>query len=104
MPPRWRQRTDANFTANYQTDSAHVTKAQAALQLLRRLWMGNGVLYAGQMSDFDTLLTGLSIPHTYASSNNGNGSHVFDSSWVLPGADVVGEMGARTPRKRRLPR
>lgn len=81
--------TQASFAANYETNSANVSRAHAQLQVMKRIWIGSGVLYASEMADFDTLLTSLSIPHAYASTNTGDGVHEFASQWVLPGADSI---------------
>lgn len=81
--------SQAAFLARYMPDATFVSNRKGPFLIaVSRQWHTGGVLYTSEVADFNTLLAGQSVPHQ-GGSNNGNGSHVFDSSWVLPGVASI---------------
>jgi len=85
--------TDANFTTNYKLSSSFVAAHDATFTapvpaVPYRVWISGGVLYSGDVTDFDTLLTGVPVPHVYV-SNSGDGTHEYASQWVGPAVAAI---------------
>ena len=84
--------SDANFAANYYLSAGHIAAWDAmftAAPRRPRIWVGGGVLYSSECSDFATLLTSAGVPFIDATSNTGDGSHEFATQWVLTGTDAI---------------
>jgi len=85
--------TSANWSTNYKLSSTFVAAHDASFTapvpaVPYRVWISGGVLYSGNVTDFDTLLTGVPIPHVYV-SNSGDGTHEYASQWVSPAVAAI---------------
>jgi hypothetical protein len=74
----------ANFDNNYALTSAHLTAWKANTGTVKRVWIGAGVSFDGQVADFDTLLTSLGILHTYSVQTYSEHNWAPTPSWVAP--------------------
>jgi putative esterase len=74
--------SDANFETNYELSSAHITTwiSGKNFTTVNRLWIGSYGAFQDDMSDFDTLLTGLDVLHTTETPTER--THAWNSGWV----------------------
>lgn len=74
--------TDANFIANYELTTAHITAwtSGADFTTNNRIWIGGYFAFQTDVATFDTTLTGLGILHTTETPTQR--AHLWGSGWV----------------------
>ncbi|MDA8046050.1 MAG: alpha/beta hydrolase-fold protein, partial [Actinomycetota bacterium] len=87
--------TDANFQANYRLTSSFVSQHGGPFQTANRIWIGGYALYEWDMNDYDPLLTGAGVVHTYGP--NQQLTHRWDSGWVPTAMAALYQDSLRLP-------
>jgi hypothetical protein len=79
--------TDANFQANYRLTQAFLNAHKAPFQANNRIWIGGFSAFQTDDTDYDHLLTTLSIAHTTETPTAA--AHAWDSGWVPTALDAL---------------
>jgi serralysin len=73
--------TQANFQNNYEMDQSFLNTYKAPFTTQNRIWISEGPLFAGQVADFNSLLTSQGIMHTLSTTET-NDPHSWTSGWL----------------------
>jgi serralysin len=73
--------TQANFQNNYEMDQNFLNTYKAPFTTQDRIWISEGPLFAGQVGDFNSLLTSRGIVHTLSTTET-NDPHSWTSGWL----------------------
>ena len=73
--------TQANFQNNYEMDQSFLNAYKAPFTTQDRIWISEGPLFAGQVADFDSLLTSQGIMHTLSTTETKD-PHSWTSGWL----------------------
>ena len=73
--------TQANFQNNYEMDQNFLNTYKAPFTTQDRIWISEGPLFAGQVADFNSLLTSQGIMHTLSTTET-NDPHSWTSGWL----------------------